>query len=337
MRRREFITLLGGAVTAWPLAARAQQIAIPVIGFLAGPSAGEFRSTLAGFRNGLRQAGYVEGQNVHIAFRWAEGRYDRFPELASLPVAVIVAISAPAALAAISATKTIPVVFASSADPVRLGIVASLNRPGGNATGVAFLQSELVGKYFELLREMLPKAAVTGLLVNPTSANAETQALGLRIVVQKASNDRELDTSFATFSHQGVGALVVASDPFFYGRREQLASLAARYALPTIHNDREYVAEGGLISCGASTTDAYRQVGVFTGWILKGNKPADLPVQQVTKLELVINLKTAKAIGLDVPPTLLARADEVWLKFKKSSGVSEDRRGVVEVASAAII
>jgi putative ABC transport system substrate-binding protein len=346
MRRREFITLLGGAVTAWPLAARAQQIAIPVIGFLAGPSAGESRSTLAGFRNGLRQAGYVEGQNVHIAFRWAEGRYDRFPELASLPVAVIAAISAPAALAAISATKTIPVVFASSADPVRLGIVASLNRPGGNATGVAFLQSELVGKYFELLREMLPKAAVTGLLVNPTSANAETQlaavpaatqALGLRIVVQKASNDRELDTSFATFSHQGVGALVVASDPFFYGRREQLVSLAARYALPTIHNDREYVAEGGLISYGASTTDAYRQVGVFTGWILKGNKPADLPVQQVTKLELVINLKTAKAIGLDVPPTLLARADEVWLKFKKSSGVSEDRRGVVEVASAAII
>ena len=324
MKRREFITLLGGAALAWPLAARAQQRAMPVIGFLAGPSAGESRSTLAGFRNGLRQTGYVEGQNVHIAFRWAEGRYDRFPELAaelaSLPVAVIAAMGAPAALAAISATKTIPVVFASSADPVRLGIVASLNRPGGNATGVAFLQSELVGKYFELLREMLPKAAVTGLLVNPTSANAETQlaavpaatqALGLRIVVQKASNDRELDTSFATFSHQGVGALVVASDPFFYGRREQLVSLAARYALPTIHNDREYVAEGGLISYGASNTDAYRQVGVFTGWILKGNKPADLPVQQVTKLELVINLKTAKALGLDVPPMLLARADEV--------------------------
>ena len=324
MNRREFITLLGGAAAAWSLPARAQQPAMPVIGFLAGPSAGESRSTLAGFRNGLRQTGYVEGQNVHIAFSWAEGRYDRFPELAaelaSLPVAVIAAISAPAALAAISATKTIPIVFASSTDPVRLGIVASLNRPGGNATGVAFLQSELVGKHFELLRETLPKAAVMGLLVNPTSANAETQlaavpaatqALGLRIVVQKASNERELDTSFATFSREGVGGLVVGSDPFFYGRREQFASMASRYALPTIHNDREYVAEGGLISYGASNTDAYRQVGVFTGWILKGNKPADLPVQQVTKLELVINLKTAKALGLDVPPMLLARADEV--------------------------
>jgi putative ABC transport system substrate-binding protein len=324
MKRREFITLLGGAGAAWPLVARAQQPAMPVIGFLAGPSAGESRSTLAGFRLGLRQAGYIEGQNVHIAFRWAEGRYDRFPELAtelaSLPVAVIAAISAPAALAAISATKTIPIVFASSADPVKLGIVASLNRPGGNATGVAFLQSELVGKHFELLHEMLPKAAVMGLLLNPTSANAETQAaavpaatqaLGLRIIIQNASNDQELDTSLASFSQQGVGGLVVASDPFFYGRRERLASMAARHRLPTMNNDREYVAEGGLISYGASTTDAYRQVGVFTGWILKGNKPADLPVQQVTKLELVINLKTAKALGLEVPPTLLARADEV--------------------------
>jgi putative ABC transport system substrate-binding protein len=324
LKRREFITLIGGAVAAWPVPASAQQGALPVIGFLAGPSAGESRSTLAGFRQGLRQAGYVEGQNVHIAFRWAEGRYDRFPELAAelvnLPVAVLVAISSPAALAAISATKTIPIAFASSADPVKLGIVASLNRPGGNATGVAFLQSELVGKQFELLREMLPKVAVMGLLINPTSANAETQfaavpaatqALGLRIIIHNASNERELDSSFATFAQQAVGALVVASDPFFYGRREQLASLAARHALPTMHNDREYVAEGGLMSYGASTTDAYRQVGVFTGWILKGDKPAALPVQQVTKLELVINLKTAKALGLEIPPTLLARADEV--------------------------
>jgi ABC-type uncharacterized transport system substrate-binding protein len=323
MGRREFVALLGGAA-AWPLAARAQQATMPVIGFLAGPSAGESRSTLGGFRIGLRQAGYVEGQNVHIAFRWAEGRYDRFPELATelarLPVAVIAAISAPAALAAISATKTIPIVFASSSDPVRLGIVASLNRPGGNATGVAFLQSELVGKQFEVLREMLPKTAVMGLLVNPTSANAETQlaavapatqALDVRIIVQNASNDQELDASFTAFSRQRVGAVVVASDPFFYGRRERLASIAAQHRLPTMHNDREYVSEGGLISYGASTTDAYRQVGVFTGWILKGNKPVDLPVQQVTKLELVINLKTAKALALDVPPTLLARADEV--------------------------
>ena len=324
MKRREFITLLGGVAASWPAWTRAQQAAMPVIGFLAGPSAGESRSTLAGFRLGLRQTGYIEGQNVHIAFRWAEGRYDRFPELATelaiLPVAVIAAISAPAALAAISATKTIPIVFASSADPVRLGSLSSLNRPGGNATGVAFLQSELVGKHFEFLHELLPKATVMGLLVNPASANAETQAaavpaamqaLGLRIVVQNASNDRELGASFAAFSQQGVSGVVVASDPFFYGRREQLASMAARYGLPTMNNDREYVAEGGLISYGASTTDAYRQVGVFTGSILKGNKPTDLPVQQVTKIELIINLKTAKALGLEIPPTLLARADEV--------------------------
>ena len=324
MRRRDVITLLGGAAATWPLAARAQQPVMPVIGFLAGPSAGESRSNLAGFRQGLRQVGYVEGQNVHIAFRWAEGRYDRFPEMAAelvgLPVAVIVAFGGPAALAAIAATKTIPIVFSVAVDPVRLGLVASFNRPGGNATGVANLAGELVGKQFELLREMLPRVAVMGLLVNPTSVNAETQlaaaavarqVLGLQIVVQNASTDRDLEPSFATFAQQQTGALVVASDPYFYGRREQLVALAARHALPAIYYDREYVADGGLMSYGPSITDAYRQSGVFTGRILKGDKPGDLPVQQAIKIELVINLQTAKALGIEMPLSLLLRINEV--------------------------
>jgi putative ABC transport system substrate-binding protein len=323
MNRRAFIALLGGAA-AWPLAARAQQPAMPVIGFLAGAAAGESRSNVAGFRQGLRQAGYVEGQNVHLAFRWAEGRYDRFPEmaaeLAGLPVAVIVAFSGPAALAAIAATKTIPIVFSVAVDPVKLGLVASLNRPGGNATGVANLAGEVVGKQFELLREMLPRVAVMGLLVNPTSVNAETQlaaaqvarqALGLQIAVQNASTDRDLEPSFATFAQQQTGALVIASDPFFYGRREQLIALAARHSLPAIYYDREYVADGGLMSYGPSITDAYRQAGVFTGRILKGDKPGDLPVQQAIKIELVINLQTAKALGVEMPLSLLLRINEV--------------------------
>ena len=322
MRRREFITLLGGAAAAWSIAARAQQ-SMPVIGFLAGPSAGASKSTLSGFRLGLRQAGYVEGQNVHIAFRWAEGRYDRFPELAAelvnLPVTVIAAIGASAALAAISATKTIPIVFASSVDPVKIGLVASFNRPSGNATGVAFLLSELVEKQFELLREFLPRAAVMGLLVNPTSQNAETQlaavpgamgALGLQIVVQNASNDPDLEIAFATFVQKRTEALVVASDPYFYGRREQLAALAARHRLPAIYSDREYVADGGLMSYGASIADAYRQAGVFTGRILQGDKPSELPVQQAVKIELVVNLPAAKALGVEMPLSLLLRINE---------------------------
>jgi len=291
-----------------------------VIGFLAGPSASASKSPLAGFRQGLRQTGYVEGQNVHIAFRWAEGRYDRFPELAAelagLQMAVIAAFSPAAALAAISATKTIPIVFISSVDPVKLGIVASLNRPGGNATGVAFLDSELVGKQFELLRELLPKAAVIGLLVNPTSPSTAThvrdipaamQALGLQIMVKNASSESDLDTAVATLVQQRASGLVIPSDPFFYGRREQLAALAARHALPAIYPDREYVVDGGLMSYGASVTDAYRQAGVFTGRILKGDKPADLPVQQAVKVELVINLRAAKALGVEMPLSLLMR------------------------------
>jgi putative ABC transport system substrate-binding protein len=321
MRRRDVIALLGGAAAA-PLAARAQQ-AMPVVGFLAGPSAGVSRSPLAGFRQGLRQTGYIEGQNVHIAFRWAEGRYDRFPELAAelvgLQVAVIAAFSSAAALAAISATKTIPIVFSSTVDPVAAGLVASLNRSGGNATGVAFFTSELVAKQLELLRELLPKATIIGLLVNPTSPNTETQlrdipvasqALGLQIVVQNASSDGDLDTAFATLAQQRASGLVVGSDPFFYGRREQLAALAARHALPAIYPDREYVADGGLMSYGASLTDAYRQAGVYSGRILKGDKPADLPVQQAVKIELVINLQTAKTLGVEMPLSLLMRINE---------------------------
>jgi ABC-type uncharacterized transport system substrate-binding protein len=321
MKRREFITLLGGSA-AWPLAVSAQQ-AMPVVGFLSGASAGASKANLSGFRQGLRQTGYVEGQNTHIAFRWADGRFDRFSELAaelaSLPVAVIAAFGAPAAIAAISATKTTPIVFTSSGDPVKLGLVASLNRPGSNATGVAFLTAELVGKHFELLREMLPKAATMGLLVNPASANAEIQlasvsvaakALGLQVVAQGVSRDRDLETAFVKFVQQRVDALVVGSDAFFYGQREQLITLAARHALPVMYYDREYVADGGLISYGTSITDAYRQAGVFAGRILKGDKPADLPVQQAIKTELVINLQTAKTLGIDMPLSLLLRVTE---------------------------
>jgi ABC-type uncharacterized transport system substrate-binding protein len=321
--RREFITLLSGAAVAWPVVARAQQAAMPVIGFLAGASASSSKANVGGFRLGLRQTGYVEGQNAHIAFRWADGRFDRFydmaAELAGLPATIIVAFGAPAAKAAISATKTIPIVFTSSGDPVKLGLVTSLNRPGGNATGVAFLSAELVGKHFELLREMLPKAATMGLLVNPASANAEIElasvpiaakALGLQIVVQHATHDRDVEQAFVAFVQQRIDALVVGSDAFFYGQREQLVTLAARHALSVMYYDREYVVDGGLISYGTSITDAYRQAGVFTGRILKGDDPADLPVQQAIKTELIINLQTAKALGIDMPLSLLLRVTE---------------------------
>ncbi len=322
MRRREFISLLGGAVTAWPLAARAQQ-AMPVIGFLAGGLASASEAAVAGFRQGLRQTGYVEDQNLHIAFRWAEGRYERFPQLAaelvSLNVSAITALGAPAALAAVVATKTIPIAFTSSVDPVKVGLVASFSRPGGNATGVAFLESELVSKQFEVLRELVPKATLMGFLVNPKSANAETQlaavtvanqALGLEIAVQNASTERDLETAFAAFAQRRAAALVVGSDPFFYGKRALIAALAAQHALPAIYYDREYVAAGGLMSYGASVTDAYRQAGVFTGRFLKGDKPADLPVQQAVKVELIVNLKTAKALGIEMPLSLLMRINE---------------------------
>jgi putative ABC transport system substrate-binding protein len=260
---------------------------------------------------------------VHIAFRWAEGQFDRIPELAAelvgLPANVIVAFSAAAALAALSATKTIPIVFMSSVDPVNAGLVGSLNRSGSNVTGVAFFESELVGKQLEFLRELIPKALVVGLLVNPSSPNGQAhlrdiptaaQALGIRIAVQQVNNDRDFDQAFATLVQQRADGVVVPSDPFFFGRREQLIELAARHALPVIYPDREYVADGGLMSYGTSLTEAYRQSGVYTGRILKGDNPADLPVQQAIKVELIVNLQTAKALGIEMPLSILMRINE---------------------------
>jgi ABC-type uncharacterized transport system substrate-binding protein len=320
--RRKFIALVGGTA-AWPLAARAQQPMTPVIGFLHGNSPGTSKANVGGFRQGLRQTGYIEGQNIDIAFRWAEGRFERFPtlaaELVDLRVSVIAAFGVPAAMAAMSATKTIPITFNSASDPVKLGLVASLNKPGGNATGVVFLATELLGKQFELLREILPRAATIGLLVNPSTAQAEIQsasapvvskALGLQIVVQNASRDRDLEPAFDALVQQHIEGLVIASDAFFHGQRDQLVNLAARHAFPVMYYDREYVVDGGLISYGTSLTDAYRQVGVFTGRILKGDKPSDLPVQQAVKTDLAINLRTAKALGIEMPLSLLLRVTE---------------------------
>jgi putative ABC transport system substrate-binding protein len=321
--RRKFITLLGGAAATWPLAARAQQQPIPVIGYLGSRSAGESADTVAGFRQGLKEAGYVEGQNAHIAFRWADNHYDRLPalaaELVQIRVAVIVAaggvISAQAAKAA---TATIPIV-GYAGDPVRSGLVSSLNRPGGNITGVSPLNALLEGKRLGLLHDLVPTAAVIAALVDPDYPDAgfqlnDTQdaarALGKRILVINASSEREIDAAFASLSQQQAGALLVTADPFFTGQRAQLVALAARHALPTMYNQRAFAAAGGLVSYGPDFGDANRQVGIYTGRILKGAKPADLPFVQATRFELVINLKTAKALGLTVPSGVLAIADE---------------------------
>ena len=324
MRRREFITLLGGAA-AWPLGARAQQQRLPVIGFLGGASMEAYRPFADAFREALRGAGHVEGRNVTIEYRWAANQYDRLPQLADdlvrQQVAVIATIGGtPVALAAKAATSTIPIVFVIGSDPVKLGLVASFNRPDGNVTGVSQFASALVSKRLELIRELVPTVVSLTVLINPSNPNAESvlneakaaaRAFGQEIHVSNASSDSDLAFSFATRAKDGLDALIVMDDAFFLSRRDQLAGIAARHKKPAIYPWPEFVQAGGLMSYGTSLADAYRQAGMYVGRILKGEKPADLPVMQPTKFELAINLKTAKALGLDVPVTLLARADEV--------------------------
>ena len=324
MRRREFITLLGGTAAAWSLRARAQQPAMPVIGFLGSASADPVAYLIAAFRQGLSEGGYVDGQNVAIEYRWAEGQYDRLPamvsELLRRHVAMIAAMGTPSALAAKTATTMIPIVFGVSEDPVKLGLVASVDRPGGNATGVSYLLSELGAKQLGLLRELVPAASRVGLLVNPSNENAEAitgdlkaaaATIGVEIDVVRATDSHEIEEAFVALIQDKVHALVVGTDPFFYNRRVQLATLATGHALPTMYNVRAYAEAGGLMSYGTSLTEAYRQVGAYTARILKGEKPIDLPVVQSTKFDFVINLPTARALGLAIPPMLLARADEV--------------------------
>ena len=325
MRRREFITLLGGAAAAWPLSARAQQAAKSVVGVLFPGWPAALTNLIVAFRRGLNETGFVEGQNVRIEYRFAEGQYDRLPDLAvdlvRQRVNVLVTATSPAAYAAKVATTTIPVVFSVADNPVKLGLVASLNRPGGNVTGVNYFASEIGTKSLGLLRELLPALARVGVLVNPeNSAGTETwirdvtraiSAAGLEINLVKARNGREIEDAFATLVQNKADALLAMTDPIFFLRRIQLATLAARHAIPAVYGFREFADAGGLMSYGASLSDAHYQVGIYAGRILKGAKPADLPVMQSTKFELVINLNTARALGLTVPATLLTLADEV--------------------------
>ena len=322
MKRREFIALLGGAAT-WPLAARAQQPAMPVIGLIDAASAADRTDVMAAFREGLDEAGYIEGQNLAIEYRWAEGQFDRLPELATdlvrRQVSVIVTpATTGAALAAKAATATIPIVFGVGGDPVQLGLVASLNRPGGNATGLNFFTIELTAKRMQLLRELVPAAKRIAVLVNPTDRSFETTlrdveaaAIGQQVVALEAATGREIDAAFEALEREKADALFVSGGAFFAARRAQLAILAARYALPAIYSQRLFVEVGGLMSYGTRFADNWRQVGVYTARVLKGAKPADLPVSQLTKFELVINLNTAMALRFQVSPTLLASADEV--------------------------
>jgi putative tryptophan/tyrosine transport system substrate-binding protein len=323
-RRRKFIALLGGAVASWPLAARAQQPAMPVIGFLSGSSPADGALFLTAFRQGVRETGYVEGQNVAIEYRWAQDQYDRLPDLAAdlvrRQVAVIAARDTPSAIAAKAATTTIPIVFASGGDPVKLGLVASLNRPGGNVTGITFLSTELGTKQLGLLHELRPGAVRIAVLVDPNFPNTEpfvssvraaALVIGKQIEVLHASTGRDMDTVFASLAQKPVDALVVGPTPLFNNRRVQLVTLAAYHRVPAIYFQREAAEAGDLMSYGTSLTHAYRQAGVYTGRILKGEKSADLPVMQSIKFEFVINLNTAKAFGLSFPPGLLAIADEV--------------------------
>jgi putative ABC transport system substrate-binding protein len=325
MRRRDFIAALSSAAVAWPLAARAQQPAMPVIGYLSSTSSGPYAPFVAAFQEGLKETGFVAGQNVTIEYRWAEGQFDRLPELAAELVrrqVVIIAVGGGGvtALAAKDATSTIPIVFAFGTDPVKLGLVASLNRPGGNITGVSYLAVELGPKRLGLLREILPKAAAIGFLMNPGSPNttfdlpdmeAAARTLGQQLIIANASNDLEIGTAFEALMQQRADALAIQADPFLFSRRTHLAALALRDKIPTIYFERDFAAAGGLLSYGTDFVDANRQAGIYAGRILKGEKPADLPVLQPTRFQLVINIKTAKALGLEIPPKLLALADEV--------------------------
>jgi ABC-type uncharacterized transport system substrate-binding protein len=322
VRRRKFIALIGGAAVAWPPAVRAQQ-AMPVIGFLSPTSPEPTTERLRAIRRGLKDTGFVEGENVAIEYRWAEGQFDRLPTLAAELVrrqVAVIAANGPAALAAKAATTTIPIVFAIGDDPVKQGLVASLGRPGGNLTGVNFFTAEVGAKRLELLRELVPTATRVAVLVNPTGNNAETtskdmqaaaRAMGLQIQVIRASSSREINAAFAMFARERPDALLIGADPYFNSRRVQMVQLAARHAVPATYAGRDYSEVGGLMSYGASLADAFRQMGVYTGHILKSAKPADMPVVQSSKFELVINAETARMLGLTVPPSVLARADEV--------------------------
>ena len=323
MKRRDFITLLGGAAVAWPLAARAQQPAMPVVGFVRSTSLARFQSLVVAFGEGLKEAGFVEGQNVGVEYRYAENQIDRLPalvaELIGLPVAVLV-VNNGAAAAAKAATTTVPIVFVAGADPVKDGLVASLNRPGGNITGVSWLGAQVGAKRLELLRQIVPKTTTIGMLEDleqsgnrggAKDVQAAAKAIGLQLIIIDVNNDRDIETAFATFVQRGAGALLVGAGAFLTSKRESIVALAARHAIPAMYVEREVAVAGGLMSYGPSQSGAYRQAGIYAGRILKGEKPADLPVMQSTKFEFVINLKTAKALGLAVPMIVQMTADEV--------------------------